>query len=198
MKRLLLILVVLALVLLGLVLVYGQGGQGANQRTSPLPEVTPTPTLLEKEIRSGDGSMVLKMVGEKFPDGRVNYSFWVLDRKENSEKKVYSQTTLPGESMDLPHNAWSPNNKQFFIEQYGWPTKKYYVFKADGTEYKEGEHHLDVMSYWLASKNGYEIETITGWGGLDLLVLKTRNEEGDRGPSFWFVTSSRGFLRLRS
>ncbi len=149
------------------------------------------------EVRSGDGKMSLIRKSLKLGDGSISYSFKVVNNTDNSEKDLFSKTVSPGVTIEIPSNSWSPDNKQLFVEEKNVGVTNYFVYKANGEKYGDFDY-LNVNEYWVKSKNNYKIRVISGWEGNDLLSVKTTNEDGTNGPSFWFVISSRGFLRLRS
>jgi len=151
----------------------------------------PTGFVVEP-VRSGDGKVALAAVGRKLTDGSVNYTFKTTDREKDVESVLFEKIVGPGVSFTIPLNSWSPDNKQLFVEVKNGADISYLVFKADGSKYGDLDY-LNVNEYWEKSKNAYTIRTITGWEGNDLLSVKTVE-----GPSFWFVVSSRNFLRLRS
>lgn len=150
-----------------------------------------------KEARSGDGKM--RLVGSlvKGVDETTSYTFKVVSGTDSSQLLLFSKTVDSGTTMEIPLNSWAPNNKQLFVVEKNGREANFFVYKADGGKYIDGADYLDVGEYWVKSKNKYEIRTITGWAGDDLLVVKTLKEDGSDGPSFWFVTSSRKFMRLR-
>lgn len=144
------------------------------------------------EVRSGDGKVSLIRKSLKLADGSISYSFKVVNNTDNSEKELFSKTVSSGVAVEIPSNSWSPDNKQFFVEEKNGGELNYFVYKANGEKYRDLDY-LNVNEYWAKSKNNYQIRAITGWEGNDLLSVKTVD-----GPSFWFVVSSRGFLRLRT
>lgn len=166
------------------------------------PKAVPSPTLAVnkdkwvKEIRSGDGSMKLVGAGVEQSDGSTQYTFRVFNMNSSEDWTLFTKVVPAGVTMDIPYNSWSPNNKQLFIEEKTLVGSKYYVFNADGAPYKDGLEFLDVSEYWTKANNGYDIKTITGWGGIDLLVVRAANGKPDDIHSFWFVTSTRGVMRL--
>lgn len=168
------------------------------RKGSSAPQV---PTVVEakegwkKEVRSGDGKIKVVGTNKEMADNKVEYVFRVLDA--GKEVFVFRKVVDSEAGMDIPFNSWSPDNKQFFILENDGSGINYLVFKADGATYTTDRSFLDIAEYWNKSKNDYEIKTITGWAGNDLLEVKTIKTDGSNGPSFWFVTSTKGFLRLR-
>ena len=154
--------------------------------------------LTVKEVHSGDGVMSLVMTRQKQVDGSSNYSFKVVLRGDKSERKILETSLTQGEEMEVPENTWSPDNKQVFLLEKGVGVTKYFVYKADGSKYKNGAEFLEVSELWEKNKNKYALVGITGWEGNDLLRVITQKENGEKGPSFWFVISSRSFIQLRT
>ena len=149
------------------------------------------------EVHSGDGKAKLLGTNKRLADATTNYVFRVVN-EEDSPRKLFSKTLSLGGTIEVPANSWSPDNKQLFVQENNNGVTNYLVYKADGSKYKNGDDHLDVSAFWEKSKYKYTIKTATGWAGNDLLELLTTKEDGTAGPSFWFVTSSRNFLQLRS
>lgn len=148
------------------------------------------------EVHSGDGKTKLIQTSSRLADASTSYTFKVTDGTSDSPRVLFSKKLASGETAEIPANSWSPDNKQLFIKENSGGTTNYFVYKANGSKYKNGDDYLDVSSLWQKSKNRYSIKMATGWAGNDLLELRTIKEGGTDGPSFWFVTSSRGFLQL--
>ena len=148
-----------------------------------------------KEVRSGDGKARLIRVAKELTGGEVNYSLKVISG--GTERELFSKVVGPGASVDIPLNSWSPDNKQFFLQENDGQAMHYLVYREDGGKYRDGQEYLNINEDWLKSKNNYTIKEVTGWEGNDLLRVNTSNADGSRGPSFWLVISTRKFLQLR-
>ena len=149
-----------------------------------------------KEVRSGDGKARLIRVVKESTGGEVNYTLKVISG--GAERELFSKVVGPGASIDIPFNSWSPDNKQFFLQENDGQAMHYLVYREDGGKYRDGQEYVNINEDWVKSKNNYAIKEVTGWEGNDLLRVTTSDSGGVKGPSFWFVISSRGFLRLRS
>lgn len=161
-------------------------------------EVTPAVESEQiNEIRSGDGRMKLTRVSRKRTNGNIEYFFRVIDVVSGAEKTLFEKTVERGKVIEIPLNSWSPDNKQLFIQEGLEKGVEYWVFKANGDSYGDGQKYLNVNDYWARTKYAYSIKEVTGWAGPDLLVVFTQKEDGSNGPAFWFVTGSRKFLQLR-
>ncbi len=147
------------------------------------------------EVRSGDGSVSL-IKTETQVEGAVNYT--LRAKTTEGEKMVYERSMGLGESIVVPANSWSPDNKLFFVEEKTGGNVSYRVFKASGEAFSGGQKDLDISDYWMSSKQKNKINEVTGWASNDLLVVTTTREDGSVGASFWFVVSSHNFMQLRS
>ena len=170
-----------------------------KNRPSPTrPAITKMAQVNSRQITekpSSDGTVKLIETSQK-DDGGSKYVFTVTNVKTGINTTILETIVDQSTSFIIPDNAWSPDNKQFFLEKVSPAERVYLVFKADGTDYSNGQKFLDVNSYWSKTKYNLSIRTITGWGSHDLLVVYTLKEDGSNGASFWFVTGSRNFLQL--
>lgn len=161
---------------------------------------TPTPKITReiKDVRSPDGKMKLIMKTTKDKD-KITYSFSVAETLENAAKKaIFSKTVLSGTTMDMSPNAWSPDNKYFFIFEKNANSVDYFVFRADGEYSSEGEQYRNVVPLFVAENTGYTLSEITGWDSETLLHIYTAKEGESRGPSFWFEVPSKAIIQLAS
>lgn len=155
------------------------------------------PEIDTGEVHSGDGVMNLTYTSTELEDGSTNYVFRVTKRSDNSQRELFSKTVGAGVKMELSENSWSPDNKQVFVVEKEGGITRYFVYKADGTKYKNGEEFLEILELWGKSGIKYVLRMVTGWEGNDLLGVKTRTSDGSAGPTYWFVVSSRNFMMTR-
>lgn len=148
-----------------------------------------------KEVRSGDGKAKLVGIVRGSTGGGISYTIKVISG--GSERELFSRVVESGSAIDIPFNSWSPDNKQFFLEENDGQTVRYLVYREDGGKYGGEREYLNINEDWAKSKNDHVIDGVTGWEGNDLLRVTTNNGDGTNGPSFWFVVSSQKFLRLR-
>ena len=127
------------------------------------------------------------------------YSFLVEETSEGSKKNsIFSKTVLAGTLMEVSPNAWSPDNKYFFITEKSSGSVNYFVFKASGESFSEGEQYIDVAPKFVAKNTGYTLSEITGWDSETLLHIYTKKEDESRGLSFWFEIPSKAIIQLAS
>ena len=169
----------------------------SSQTVEQVP-VSPTPQPAQELTPSDSGEGKFNLTGQKqaLPNGMTTYTFQVVDLQKKSSMTLFSITAEPGSSMEIPVNAWSPDNKQLFLQANKPSGTTYYVFNADGSAFSNGEKYLDVANYWAQSKNDLTIRTASGWAGPGLLIIYTRRADNTKGPAFWFVTSTRKFMQL--
>ena len=175
---------------------------GAGQKSYPMPEtidsnVIPTmeaPKLLK--VSSGDGKMKLHMSSQASKEGTVSYVFTVENVEADKKWPLFEKTVLAEDSMEIPANSWSPDNKQLFIQSIEGGVVRYYVFKTDNSLYKDETQYLDVYASWI--KGGYKgkIKTVSGWAGPDLLVVYSTLADGSKGPLFWYVTGTQKLMQV--
>ncbi len=190
----------LLIILVILVLTFGLKFSGRSQSVI-IKQIfaTPTPTPFpDKTITmdSGDGKVALTQTIKTQVGGNTNNLFTVTDKSNNNQTSLYEKTESYPNTLTIPANSWSSDNKQLFLIEKGTETH-YYVFKADNTNYSGDQKFLDIGSYWAKSKINYTIRNVTGWASGDLLYIYTSKADGSNGPQYWFVVSSRKFLQLR-
>ena len=158
--------------------------------TSPTP--TPAPESLvsvNQTISAGnlDGSKNLILEKQGTAD-ELNYSLYVLEKENNYKTFLFNKTTSGNHEINLPINAWSPDDKYVFIKE---PSKVFTVWNTKG----EGLSS-NVSELFKAKYEDLILADITGWAAPDLLIVNTKTETGDIGPSLWFDLNSKSFIGL--
>lgn len=152
--------------------------------------IAPTPEIQNTEVHSPDGEMNLIMQAQKQSDGSATYSFIASDIAGKNKKVLFEKTVASGNSMEIPHNSGSPDNKYVFLRENKTDSFDIFVFKASAENFSNGEKYIDVMPRFAESKIKYVIKDITGWDSPTLLHVVTS------GPSYWFDITTRAFLQL--
>lgn len=177
-------------------------------RFAKAPKLSPTPIPIEEiitiqeepvtsEVLSPDGKM--KVVMEETKEGESSkYSFSVANTETGETKNIYTRIVLPGVNLELSENAWSPDNKYFFITEKSRDMVNYFVFKESGENFNETEQYIDIVPLFVAKNTGFTMSEITGWDSETLLHLYTVKEDNSRGSSFWFEVPSRAIIQLAS
>src|ERR1039457_4420365 len=89
--------------------------------STSMPTPSPTPVLivdLNSQI-SADGTKKLLMKTTHNIDGSLTYSFSTTDGSDNNEQKIYNTTLSGTDTMNIPFNAFAPDNKYFYILKNG-------------------------------------------------------------------------------
>lgn len=184
--------VIVILVLLGGTLLIARPKGSADKPLLSLPK--PLAATQEKDVHSGDGTMKLIVRERQVPEG-TSYSFFTAEVSGQNEKQLFTKTASAGAFMAIHQNGWAPDNKYVFIQDSA-PTKTVLVFKVSGEPFADGEKYVDVGSLFAEKQPKYQFKEVTGWDGPDTLHVTSVTPEGAKGPSFWFIVSSRAFLQL--
>ena len=187
----------------GIILFFWSGQERENLQ-NPLPLQTkvqgsdgqPSSEAHEEttEVHSPDGKMKIAML-ETLNGEIASYVFSVSDISGGGNIEIFSKI-LPNAKMDLPKNSFSPDNKFFFIKEIGPTATNYFVFKATGEAFSEGEQFIDVMPLFVAKNTGFELSDVTGWASPTLLYLLTKSNTGESGPTYWLEIPSLAIIRL--
>lgn len=187
--------VVLVLLLVFVLLYEGFKRRSLSTQTPPQNITAADQSPRESTSKSSsDGTVEVTMTVKSQSENIFTYNF--STQVSGTQKTIYETTADSSTTYFFPDNAWSPDNKQFFIIKSTSGKLDYLVFKASGDPYAPDEQFLDINDYWSRTKYTSTISTITGWAGNDLLVVYTTNKDGSDGDHYWFVTSSRSFMHL--
>lgn len=154
---------------------------------SSLPEVIITD--------SPDGNKTLTTKKQKMKDS-VIYSFFVSDTNSTNQKLIFEKTENLSQSLIIPFNTWSPDNVYFFLKEEMKSINNYYVFYSSGKTFSNNNQYINIQELFTKKFSRYTIENVTGWATPNLLIINTRTENGDKGPSFWFDLPSQSFIQL--
>jgi hypothetical protein len=162
-----------------------------------VPVTTPTPTPTDSKTPSSDGTKVLYMRSARQTDGMVTYTVFSANASGAGEHLLFSKT-IAGGALEIPQNAWSPDDSYIFVRQQATAADTYYVLKSGGDPFAGGEQYLDVNSLWTQRNTGFTLRDATGWASGTLLILYTTKADGTKGPAYWFEAPSKAFIQLAS
>ncbi len=188
--------VIIVVILVIIVIIVALRSQKNLTEQPTFPVIQALATTEEKEVRSLDGSQKLIMKSQRQSDGTNTYSFTIVDTNKNSEQPLFAQTLPSASSMNLPQNSWAPDNMYVFVQENADGGVHYLVFKVSREPFTSGEQYIDVAPLFAKSQPNLKLKEVTGWDGPDTLHVTTTTPEGAKGPSFWFIVSSRAFLQL--
>lgn len=170
----------------------GQTSTSQNQILRPYPsQVQPL------VVHSGDGTAQLIMRKANQKDGSILYSFFVANSSSKIERTLFTKNIPTSDTMIIPANTWSPDNKYVFLRENNSNPFNIFVFKASGETFADEEQYLDLTALFEKRNLPYTMADVTGWDSETLLhVHTTAKEKNSRGPSFWFDVTDRAFLQL--
>lgn len=174
----------------------------AAKATSGVSDLVPTthpqpnaPNVITSEVHSSNADKKLVLQATTTPDGTTQYVFTVSGISGGNERQLLTKTLSAGSSMSIPFNAWDPTDTYLFVEEKVGTTLTYYVLRANGEAFANGEKFIDVGGVWAAKDPGYRIRTATGWASGTLLIIYT-SKDGGKGPAFWFEVPSTAIIQL--
>ena len=169
-----------------------QETQQVVQQTEPTQEIT----IEEKysEAISPDGKNKITMQTETSELG-VKYSIYLANAK-SEETLVYVATVPSTDTLSLPFNAFSPENKFIFIKHTSEDSVKYLSIPITKSFEVESSNAANVSELFSAAHPEYAITDVTGWGGISLLIVNTDKVGGGVGPSFWYEAPTGRFYKL--
>lgn len=159
------------------------------------PSLTPAKDKSE-EVHSPDGTMRLIMQTKPQEEGKVTYSFVLSGVSGENQKVLYTKTVEGNESMTIPLNTFSPDNKYVFLRINKDGFFDILVFKVSGDAFSNQDPYLSVQELLVKRKVDYVLVDVTGWDAETLLHVVTASENGKKGPGFWFDVASYSFLQL--
>lgn len=139
--------------------------------TKPLVK-TSSPTIVDSP--DGKAKLTMKKIAS---NNLVNYTF-------NTDKSIFTKTLASSNTLSIPFNTWSPDNKYVFLKENLGKEINYYVLSAAGKEL------TNISSLFRQKYPDYKLVEITGWAAPSLLILNTL------GPSLWFDVTNQAFTLL--
>jgi hypothetical protein len=197
-KIFLLALFILAIFFVGIdyyLVIYRQSSS-ESQKTSqispnPMPEAA-IPVVKASQntsVDSPDGKVTLAMKITKSDSG-VTYSF------STSTKTVFEKTVDSSISFSIPVNTWSPDNKYVFLKEVGPAYVNFFVLSAAKDSSQQDDQTASISGLFAKKYPNLTIKDVTGWGGINLVIVNSNNTDGSRGSSFWFDARSHSFIQL--
>lgn len=157
-----------------------------------IPTTNPTPIenieKNETSQQSADGKLTLTMKSEKRKSSS-SFSFVVTNSDTKNPITIYKIDAPIGTIYSIPFNTFSPSGKYVFIKQSANNVDRYLTISMDGKL-------TDVTAKFYEKYSQYKITDMTGWGGINLLVVNTDKKDGSVGPSFWFNLNTNSFIQL--
>lgn len=163
--------------------------------TSPLPTVVAPDPIETAFMDSPDGTMTLTM--EKQPAKEYDkYSFFTSVKSETAKHLIFSKEVPLSQSLSIPYNTWSPDNVYFFITESTPLFNNYYVFFVSGDDFPDNSRYVSIQELFAKHISDYIITDVTGWAAPNLLIVNTRETQGEKKVSFWFNVTNQSFTQL--
>lgn len=163
-------------------------------RQAPAEVIAPKVTLSSQISPDGTKKIILKTTENN--NNTSTYDFSTADGDGANKKPVFTKTLDSSKSMTIPFNAWSPDNKYFFIQENSGDNKSIFVFKATGESFSDTEKYLDATKLFNQKNTGNNFAQATGWASESLIIINTTKEDGAKGFSYWFEVSSKAIIQL--
>jgi hypothetical protein len=160
------------------------------------PSVTPVPQAVIPPVQasdvesmdSPDGKLTLVMKKTKGTD--VAYSFSV------SGREIFTKTLDSATSISIPYNTWSPDGKYVFLKESGTSGVNFFALSVADSSTDQSDQTANITKLFAEKYPDLIIGDVTGWGGVNLIVVNSAKLDGSRGPSFWFEMPSQSLIQL--
>ena len=165
---------------------------------------TPQPASVNQVA---EPSPVPDLTGQS-PDGKISLTLkqqpgaetitWTLTASQAgaAAKTIWWQTLPTGTTLSLPLNTVSPDNQYLFLQQNWADGDRYLVLTTTGLPLGKESQSVEFAKAFSAKYPEFKITAVTGWGGVNLIVINTDKISGGVGPSFWFDVPSQSFIQL--
>jgi len=164
-----------------------------EEQQATVPEVTPIP-VQTTTMDSPDGTRTLTMKKEQTSETTV-HSINVSDAG-NVGQTIFNKELQDTQSLSIPYNTWSPDNKYFFLKESTPSVANYYVFSASGTPLSENVQYANIQDLFSQKFPDYQITDVTGWADPVLIIVNTTSNKTGQNASFWFDVTSLSFIQL--
>jgi len=149
------------------------------------------PGMMDTILNLGINDKVVEALIKKTKnENSVNYVFTV------GQKSIFQKGVEPVTSFLLPANAWSPDNKFVFLKQIEATGSSFFVLSVGKDYLSQNEKTSNISDIFNSKYPDLSIDDVTGWGGVNLIIVNSNKSEGVRGPSFWFDAISHSLIKL--
>ncbi len=191
--KILLFFIIFALLILFLFAVIPHGSTLLAPTPKPTESTNPSTEPMSVDSPNGKFNLTLKKHKNQ---NTITYSFFVKDVEKNEEILVFTKELTSPNSMSIPFNSFSPNNKYLFLKELTSGKANYYVMSVNLTPFKNEEKYLNVSDFFTKKYDKLILGDITGWADPNLLIVNTNTLDGKPSYSLWFEISSNSFIQL--
>jgi hypothetical protein len=168
-------------------------GNASSPTPTVTPSIMPTPQVSTTSQISPDGTKKVIMKVTHNADATQKYEFSTADGSGGNEQPLYTTTLSGSDSISIPFNTWSPDNKFLFLSKN---TTDALVFNASGTPFANGDAFLDIADTFQQRAITNTIAAITGWASPTLIIVNTTTPNNTKGSSYWFEVPSKAIIQL--
>lgn len=168
--------------------------------------VSATPVTVENSLSmeqltpisqiSSDGTKMLsrKITGDE--NGTKILTLSTNDSAGTNKLTVFTKILDSNQSVIIPFNTWSPDNKYFFVLERGTGEDRVMVFKGSGDIFDNGGKYLDLTAAFKNYNSPNNFSEATGWASETLIIFNTTTPDNTKGPSFWFEVPTKAIYSL--
>lgn len=167
---------------------------GISPVTAPVEVIGPKITVSSQISPDGTKKVIMKVTENS--DSTKTYDFSTSDENGADEQFVFSKTLESSDNVTIPFNAWSPDDKYFFIVQNSGSNKNVFVLKATGEPFSDTEKYLDATEIFKQRNTGNSFDEATGWASETLIIINTTKPDGTKGFSYWLEIPSKSIIQL--
>ncbi|HZE86968.1 MAG TPA: hypothetical protein VE090_02055 [Methylomirabilota bacterium] len=168
-----------------------------DTQLSPTPTAPPPPQVDSSSQTSPDGTKKLTMtITSKNDADTKSYIFTTTDADGSNQQQIYTAILPPTESLTIPFNTWSPDNKYIFLQHNTKEGNEALVLRANGEPMTETDQSFNAATLFAARGTPYTYQETTGWASETLLIFNTTNADGTKGPSYWLEVPSKAVIQL--
>jgi len=171
-----------------LLVIVQQNNRKSQTITTSAAPVLSIPVQTEKPniMDSPEGSKTLTLDGSLFVSSNI----------DGQKVNIFKKEEIGSRKLEIPYNTWSPDNVYIFLKEKTSTVDDYLVFQTTGDLFPDNLNYLSIQELFKQKVPEYIIEDVTGWGGLNLILINTKNTVEDRKVSFWFDVPSQSFIQL--
>lgn len=164
--------------------------------TQPTPTPTPIPkTLIVTELSPNGGKKVTMAVTTNKGNTKT-YAFSVSNGDGSGQQALYTITLPPSESMSIPYNSFSPDNKYLFLTHTIPTGTEGFVFRVSGDPMTGTDQYFNTATIFAAKQTGNTYQETTGWASETLLIINTTAADGTKSTSYWLEVPSKAIIPL--
>lgn len=155
------------------------------------PVITPIETATTNSMDSPDGSKTLTIEKKD-----KLYTIFVTSNSDGKKTQIFRKEKINSSQLEIPYNAWSPDNIYFFLIEKNAAVDNYLVFQSSGELFFNNLPYLLIQEPFKINVPNFTIEEVTGWAAPNLIIVNAEQNDSNDKVSFWFEVPSQAFIQL--